>query len=801
MVVRRLLQFAVLAAALHARPIAADAFISTNLNSICAEPTALTSSPKELKAIALYCRILSNLFAQQEPTADQLNGYRDLPPPTRTERWWRNASDNIAKIVERAARRKNITFINEFGMNRRLNGRGPIELDSTNGGARNDDGRVITINGTSFAKGLGISPISSVTVRLPSRKFKQFHAIVGVADEVGPFGHMTFQVFGDGKLLFDSGIMTGADGAKEINVDVHAVKFLQLRVSRSTFEKLNTGVWAEAQLLTSTMPTPTASATASPSSTPTPPPTATATPTPTTIVATRTPTARPSATATRDITGLNTAVPTGSPEATPTGASTATPQPTLTPSAVPSATPTRTPTRTATGTPAQTPTATPTRTPTRTATGTPVQTPTATPTPQGTPHDDGLCASAIPGNAIYVSPSDNLQAKVDQAPSGATLVLLPGTYTQTFSIANKHDLKIRSESRNEVYIDEIAGRGGELNTGGTGQTPNGPVGYGGDVIFQIGYDKGITIRIVNSDRISICGLVIEGGTPGGYDGAIDITDVNLLLLEDIVIQKVGGHGLTGGGSHNTSESDLPLRPYGFKFTRVVTQDNASEGMGMSFVRDVELTDVGTFRNNMGWPQDLWHGDDRYICGDNPTRYCQYVQWSGGNKWVAVDNFNALRYYGSQNNGPGLWGDWLNTNWFIKDSRFTNAQYIIGRVIPGNDPRAHGYVYDAVGLMFEISDGLLLVENSLFEGNDCGFDNAESHNVMVNRSHFDDTFCNRNLDRNGGLHYATYMGNYFYGNNGFAWWDGIMTPQEQADHHIQMIDNHFNVPYPISWMPE
>jgi hypothetical protein len=64
-----------------------------------------------------------------------------------------------------------------------------------------------------------------------SRSYQSLIADVGVHDKVGVNGSVIFQVFGDGVLMFESGVMTGRDGTKRMNIDVCNISEIQLIVT------------------------------------------------------------------------------------------------------------------------------------------------------------------------------------------------------------------------------------------------------------------------------------------------------------------------------------------------------------------------------------------------------------------------------------------------------------------------------------------------------------------------------------------------------------------------------------------
>ena len=111
------------------------------------------------------------------------------------------------------------------------NGNGPIELNSSTGEQFEGDGHTISLNGTKYAKGLGVHANSSLTYNLGG-KYKTFSAVVGVDDEVSGDGSVIFQVFTDnGVKLYDSGVMKGSDAGKAIKLNVSGKQTLRLVVT------------------------------------------------------------------------------------------------------------------------------------------------------------------------------------------------------------------------------------------------------------------------------------------------------------------------------------------------------------------------------------------------------------------------------------------------------------------------------------------------------------------------------------------------------------------------------------------
>lgn len=85
------------------------------------------------------------------------------------------------------------------------------------------EGKPLTIGGRSFEHGVGSHAASVLFLELDGGT-ERFTAWVGVDGETGEKGSLSFRVYGDGKLLFDSGVMRGGDEAIELDVDLRGVQ-------------------------------------------------------------------------------------------------------------------------------------------------------------------------------------------------------------------------------------------------------------------------------------------------------------------------------------------------------------------------------------------------------------------------------------------------------------------------------------------------------------------------------------------------------------------------------------------------
>ncbi|WP_019586183.1 NPCBM/NEW2 domain-containing protein [Deinococcus apachensis] len=111
---------------------------------------------------------------------------------------------------------------------------GPVELNRSNGEQAAGDGRTLTLNGRTYARGYGTHASSELRFRLGGTNAAQctrFTADIGVDDEVGSRGSVVFQVYLDGQKAYDSGTMTGASATKRVDLDITGKGELRLVVT------------------------------------------------------------------------------------------------------------------------------------------------------------------------------------------------------------------------------------------------------------------------------------------------------------------------------------------------------------------------------------------------------------------------------------------------------------------------------------------------------------------------------------------------------------------------------------------
>lgn len=91
------------------------------------------------------------------------------------------------------------------------------------------DGHPMFLDGKRYTAGIGTHAKSRFKVELGGNA-ESFLATVGVDDEVDERGSVTFKVIGDGRLLWESGIMRGGQTPRAVNVPLAGVRVLELVV-------------------------------------------------------------------------------------------------------------------------------------------------------------------------------------------------------------------------------------------------------------------------------------------------------------------------------------------------------------------------------------------------------------------------------------------------------------------------------------------------------------------------------------------------------------------------------------------
>ncbi|WP_371503266.1 NPCBM/NEW2 domain-containing protein [Kitasatospora sp. NBC_00374] len=111
-----------------------------------------------------------------------------------------------------------------------VNGWGPVERDRSNNEAPAGDGHPLTVQGATYAKGLGTHAYSEVTYYLGG-DCTSLSTDVGVDDESAVKGSVVFQIWKDATLAADSGLLTYQDAARHLTADLTGALELRLVVT------------------------------------------------------------------------------------------------------------------------------------------------------------------------------------------------------------------------------------------------------------------------------------------------------------------------------------------------------------------------------------------------------------------------------------------------------------------------------------------------------------------------------------------------------------------------------------------
>ncbi len=121
------------------------------------------------------------------------------------------------------------TYLSDLAWSSATSGWGPVEKDRANGDQAAGDGKAITLNAVPYPKGLGMHAPADVKYALGG-KYSVFVSDVGMDDESGP-GSVLFQVWADGAMLFDSGVMRQDTATRAVSVSVAGKQELRLVVT------------------------------------------------------------------------------------------------------------------------------------------------------------------------------------------------------------------------------------------------------------------------------------------------------------------------------------------------------------------------------------------------------------------------------------------------------------------------------------------------------------------------------------------------------------------------------------------
>ena len=154
-------------------------------------------------------------------------------------------NSNVASATTLSAT-STTTFLSDLTPTSATTGYGSIMKDLS------VNGNPLTLNGTVYTKGIGAHAVSNITYNLAGN-YSTFLATVGVDDEENGkgVGSVDFQIIGDGKVLFDSGVLQNGNAPVNINISVAGVQTLTLVATNGIPNNIDFdhADWANARLL------------------------------------------------------------------------------------------------------------------------------------------------------------------------------------------------------------------------------------------------------------------------------------------------------------------------------------------------------------------------------------------------------------------------------------------------------------------------------------------------------------------------------------------------------------------------
>jgi glucose/arabinose dehydrogenase len=210
----------------------------------------LQSPGTTTKGVVNLLRTLEAPLTQVSSNGDLATFIRWMDGETSSARTISTPAADFAYIALYANASDSLTFVSDLTPANfpPPNGFGPYEIDTSNGEAAAGDGNLQTIEGVTYLKGLGVHADSEIRYNL-SGAFERFISDIGVDDEVASDASVTFQVFGDDLLLYDSGVMTWADPSQKVDLDVTGVQELRLMVLAGASNNSDHANWSNARLI------------------------------------------------------------------------------------------------------------------------------------------------------------------------------------------------------------------------------------------------------------------------------------------------------------------------------------------------------------------------------------------------------------------------------------------------------------------------------------------------------------------------------------------------------------------------
>jgi len=204
--------------------------IKSNLG-LPTQPTVVTQEPGRPQGYALYSRQTANgiAYLNWSGTTKTINlpaghSYLDSAGHATTQITLADMDGDYVYY----ARDNSKLSLSDLAYVSMTSGWGPVEINMSNGETAANDGHPMSIRGSKYATGLGAHTNSNIQFDLSGQGCSSLVSDIGIDDETNGRGSAVFQVWGDGKLLYDSGLVTGTTAARSLNLGITGVRSLSL---------------------------------------------------------------------------------------------------------------------------------------------------------------------------------------------------------------------------------------------------------------------------------------------------------------------------------------------------------------------------------------------------------------------------------------------------------------------------------------------------------------------------------------------------------------------------------------------
>jgi len=320
-----------------------------------------------------------------------------------------------------------------------------------------------------------------------------------------------------------------------------------------------------------------------------------------------------------------------------------------------------------------------------------------------------LTAGAAAASTIVVHPGESIQAAIDGASPGDTIVVEPGTYHENLTV-----------SKDNLTLTTSGGPGSVLLVPGDHPTPS-PCNGGRRSI------NGICViglpQAGQSADARVRGTRIDGFTVDGFSGfGVALLKASDATISHTVALNNGGYGISGFVLSKVS------------FIANVAHDNGEPGfyIGDSPNARAMVVDNQAYRNGVGGPEGigfLFRDSSNGIVRNNrASQNCAgYVFVDSGENPAPLVNWTATGNYGLQNNGACV-GEHRGTPPLsgIGFLLFGSSQVTLsGNVAKGNVPSGT-----------TVASGGIILASSASGGGADPTDNVIRGNVALNNEPFD-----------------------------------------------------------------